>query len=398
VTYAERLGLPAGTPKLLQAATFFYLSHILVQGWIACSEIAVVSLLFVAAAAVLRGELRLSFHILYVPLFLYAAGSTVSAFVAPRAIHHFGEMALWAKLLLFPVALMLFRDLPRLRQLALNAFLIFGVFISGFGLVQYFLLGERDLEHRIKGPAAHVMTYSGLLLPIALIFLVLAMERKRPILWLGTAVTTLSLVLTFTRSVWIGWAGAVFILLILRKPRALIVAASLLVLFVAFSPLSIFGRMLSTFDVKQQSNLDRIRMVEAGIEIIKDYPVWGVGPANIKEVYPLYKKHDAPRFRIAHVHNNLVELWAETGVVALASYLMLLALFLRECARAWHGPQRVWAAIGVAVATSLTLAGLFEFNLGDTEVLLTLLDLFALVIAMTESEAVAVAVPSLVSS
>jgi O-antigen ligase len=266
-----------------------------------------------------------------------------------------------------------------------NTVLTFGLLMSGLGVLQYFLLGENDLEHRIKGTAAHVMTYSGLLLPVSLMFLVLAMERKRPILWAGAALTTLSLVLTFTRSVWIGWAGAVFILLIARKPRAFLVAAPLLVLFIAFSPLSVFSRMVSTFDVKQSSNLDRIRMFEAGVEIIKDYPVWGVGPANIKEVYPLYKKHDAPRFRIAHLHNNFVQVWAERGVVALAAYLMLLALFFRECARAWRGPQRVWAAVGVAVATSLTIAGFFEFNLGDTEVLLTLLDLFALVIAMMES-------------
>ena len=41
--------------------------------------------------------------------------------------------------------------------------------------------------------------------------------------------------------------------------------------------------------------IDRIRMAEGGIEMIKDYPVMGVGPAYIKEVYPLYRRADAPR-------------------------------------------------------------------------------------------------------
>ena len=78
-------------------------------------------------------------------------------------------------------------------------------------------------------------------------------------------------------------------------------------------------------------------MAEAGVEIIKDYPLLGVGPANVKEVYPLYRKHDAPRFRIPHLHNNVIQLWAERGVLALVAYLFLQFLFLRECARGWGG-------------------------------------------------------------
>ncbi|HYO78542.1 MAG TPA: hypothetical protein VE010_18935, partial [Thermoanaerobaculia bacterium] len=63
----------------------------------------------------------------------------------------------------------------------------------------------------------------------------------------------------------------------------------------------------------------------------------------------------------------------------LAAYVLLLVLFVRECVRAWSGPERMWAEIGIAVAISLTVAGLFEFNFGDTEVFYLMLNLFALV-------------------
>jgi len=142
--------------------------------------------------------------------------------------------------------------------------------------------------------------------------------------------------------------------------------------------------VVSSFDVHQSSNLDRIRMLQAGVEIIKDYPLLGVGPANIKEVYPLYRKPDAPRFRIPHLHNNLVQLWAERGILALAAYVLLIALFLRECARAWNGPESRFAEVGVAVTVGLVAAGMFEFNFGDTEVFWIFLDICALVIAFTE--------------
>ena len=78
--------------------------------------------------------------------------------------------------------------------------------------------------------------------------------------------------------------------------------------------------------------------------------------------------------------NNLIQIWAERGIVALAAYLLLIILFLRECARAWHTRGRPWAEAGIAAAVALTFAGLFEFNFGDTEVFYLLLDIFALVI------------------
>jgi O-antigen ligase len=84
----------------------------------------------------------------------------------------------------------------------------------------------------------------------------------------------------------------------------------------------------------------------------------------------------------------VVQLWAERGILGLAAYVILLALFLRACAAAWRGPARMWAAIGVAAVVSLTIAGLFEFNFGDTEVFYLMLNLFALVLAsMEEPEA-----------
>jgi O-antigen ligase len=120
------------------------------------------------------------------------------------------------------------------------------------------------------------------------------------------------------------------------------------------------------------------------VEMIKDFPVLGVGPANVKEIYSIYRKHDAPRPRPPHLHNNVVQLWAERGILGLAAYLLLLVLFTRECLRVWNGPGRVWGEIGVAVAISLTVAGLFEFNFGDTEVFYLMLNLFALVCVSVE--------------
>ena len=386
MSLARRLGLPEETPQPVALAVLFYIGHIFCQGWVASSECFAFLTMATVAWCLYKRLLAPSFHILYVPLALYGIASTLSALFADRRIHSAGEAALWGKMLLFPAALILFRNVPRSRYAAMKMFFIFGIFSAGYGLVQYIArYGRHDLEHRISGQTAHVMTLSGLLLPAALVFLVLWLHGMRNIvLIIGVVMTHLALLLTYTRSAWLGWIVAVAVLLILKWPKALAWAVPVGILAISLAPLPFFSRVISSFDVKQSSNLDRIRMAEAGVEIIKDYPLLGVGPANVKEVYPLYRKHDAPRFRIPHLHNNVIQLWAERGVLALVAYLFLQFLFLRECARGWGGPSSRYAELGVAVAVALASAGMFEFNFGDTEVFWILLDIFAIVIAFIE--------------
>ncbi|HEX8169262.1 MAG TPA: O-antigen ligase family protein [Thermoanaerobaculia bacterium] len=387
---------------LLRNAAIFYVLHILLQGKIALSEQTLFWTVFCLGWAMARREARFSFHILYYPLALYGVVSTVSALAADRRVHQGLEGMLWFKMLLFPAALMLYRQVPRLRNYVLSAYTLFAGGIAVWGLLQYIVFDQRDLEHRISGPSTHVMTYSGLLLPLSLMFLLLWWHQRKPLQLATAIVVTITLLLTFTRSVWLGWGAAVCAVLLVSRARLRIgfYALPVVLVFITVMPLSLFSRMISTFDTRQESNFDRIRMLEAGVEMIRDHPLLGVGPANVKEVYALYRKQDAPRARPPHLHNNVVQLWAERGILGLGAYLLLLALFLRECARAWRGPQRMWAEIGVAVTVSLTVAGLFEFNFGDTEVFLLMLNLFALCVANMEQpeQAMNEVTPELVST
>jgi len=386
VTFADRIGLPRGLPFALRLALGCYLLHIFCQGKIALAEsFAGLTIVFLWWALLLKKQIKPSFHILLYPLALYGIASTASALASSRSIHIYFEGMVWVKMLTFPIGLMFFRTFPRVRSVALWLHIPMGTISAIIGLVQYIGLGRRDLEHRITGPATHVMTFSGLLLPISLLLIVLAFHIRKWWLMLPASIVTVTLLLTFTRSIWLGWIFGLLVVVLLTRPRILVWAVPAFVLFVSFMPMSLFSRMISIFDAKQESNLDRIRMAEAGVEIIRDYPLLGVGPANVKEIYPLYRRHDAPRFRIPHLHNTVLQIWAERGVLAVIAYFLLLGLFLRECRRAWNGPSRAFARAGAAIAVGLAVAGLFEFNFGDTEVFYIMLDLFALIIAVIET-------------
>jgi O-antigen ligase len=369
--------------SLVSAAALIYLLHILLIVKIALLELTAFWSLFFLGWAIAKKEARFSFHILYYPLVLLGLASMLSSWFSGRSSYQAYGM-LWFKILIFPVAVILYRQVPRLRELATYAFAIVAGGGACWGLLQFVFLDQRDLEHRISGPSSHVMTYSGILLPLSVMMLFLWWRQRK--WWQLTAcvLSTLTLLLTFTRSVWLGWAVAVAVVVLATRARLAFYAMPFVILFITFMPLDLFSRLISTFDLQQSSNFDRIRMLQAGVEMIRDHPVFGVGLTNVKETYSLYRKHDAPRPRPPHLHNNVIQLWAERGILGLLSYLLLLALFFRECIAGWKGPRHVWAEVGIAVAVSLMVAGLFEFNFGDTEVFYMMLNLFALVVVQLE--------------
>ena len=368
---------------LVVLCAVFYFLHIIFCVKIPGLELGAFICLGLLTWAIARREAKFSFHILYFPLALYGLASMVSSWVAVRSSYQ-AYMILWFKILIFPIAIMIYREVPRLRRLNTYAFAIVASGASIWGLLEYLLLDQRDLEHRISGPSSHVMTFSGLMLPLSVMFLFLWWRQRKWWQLVSFVLPAITLLLTFTRSVWLGWAFAVGAVVLATRARVAFYALPFAILFLTFMPMNLFSRLMSTFDMTQSSNFDRIRMLQAGVEMIRDYPVFGVGLTNVKETYALYRKHDAPRPRPPHLHNNVVQLWAERGILGLASYLLLLALFLRECLAGWRGPRHVWAEVGIAVAVSLTVAGLFEFNFGDTEVFYMLLNLFALVIVQLE--------------
>jgi len=371
---------------LVYASCFFYLGHLVFQARTAGSEIGAFWCFFTLGWAIWRREAKLSFHIVEFPLAVYALATTISVILPGHP--KMGGQVIIPKIILFVAAIILFREVPGMRRLALYAHAVFAVWIASAGLFEFFALHQRDLEHRITGNSTHVLTYSGLLLPLSLLFGILWLHERKWWMFATAALTTYALVLTYTRSAWLAWIFAVFAVLVLPRPRWIVYATAALILVVSLMPLDMFGRLISSFNPRVESNLDRIRMVQAGVEMIRDYPLFGVGPGNVKEMYPLYRRPDAPRFKVPHLHNNVIQIWAERGVLALAAYILFLYFVVRECARAWHSPARKWAEAGIAVTAALTCAGMFEFNFGDTEVFYLMLDLVALVLVSIEAAAV----------
>ena len=161
-------------------------------------------------------------------------------------------------------------------------------------------------------------------------------------------------------------------------------------LFFLVSPSYIKDRAISTFDLKDQTNRQRFEYWAAGLKIIGDYPLHGTGPNTVDMVFQQtrYGLSDIARDNV-HLHNNFLQIGAERGLFTLAAWLVfVLWLFvdLVKLVKRRDSPVFPYAAGALAALVGLFFAGLFEYNFGDSEVVVLLLYISTLPFALKRLE------------
>jgi len=242
---------------------------------------------------------------------------------------------------------------------------------------------EYYTPQRITGFTSHWMTLSGeemmvLLLLAALLFFA---PRRRAVLPLAAcgALIALSLVLGYTRSMWMGAALGLAYLIWLWKPWCLLLLpAGAAVLFLA-NPAGVGDRMRSVEHPAGDLDSNQFRVVcrRAGWEMIKAHPWLGLGPEQVKAQFQAYIPADVPRplptGAYIHLHNVYLQYAAERGLPALAAFLWWLGKMLWDFVRAARkgaGKGGSFVLHGaIAVMLAVLAAGWYEHNLGDGEIL-----------------------------
>jgi putative inorganic carbon (HCO3(-)) transporter len=280
------------------------------------------------------------------------------------------------------LTLLLVRDEGRLRALV-DALLLVGAALALWGLGQV-LYGYGALDSRIRGPFSHYMTFSGFLLMLDMMLVARLMARRpdpaasgptawldRPwVAWGAFAAVTTALVASLTRGAWVALVGALVLVVSRWRPRLLWAAPALAAVFLVLAPVPVVARALSIADLTDSSNYDRLCMAEAGLRMIGERPLLGVGPEQVREIYPLYRHPTAPRLVVPHLHNAYLQLAAERGIPAVSAFVALLVTAL---AAALAGVRRGGAATDLHLGffgaiAAFAVAALFEDNWGDTEV------------------------------
>lgn len=344
----------------------------LIQVSIAASQIVLGALVAVWLVRVLRGTLAVRSLPADRPIALYVVLSVLAALFS---IDPAFSLQASKKLLLLVVPYLLVSTVHRKASVeTLVLILILMADIGALlGLWQYQFGELGDLNHRIRGFMSHYMTYSGLLMGVSILAFaqLLYRGRYRGFLVASLIVINLALLLSLTRSAWIGAIAAALLLTLLRDKRLLLLVPVLAVAFALVLPRDV-ERRLGSFLKPDTSGVDRVYMLEAGMSMVAHHPWLGVGPDMVGEVYPIYVGRGAPHRNNPHLHNNLMQIAAERGLPCVLAWLWLLGVVLVAAGRSFRrtasDPQgRALAAGALGVVVSGFVAGMFEYNFGDSE-------------------------------
>jgi putative inorganic carbon (hco3(-)) transporter len=340
------------------------------------------------------------------PLIIFMVWTLIAAFVSANVSEGLTISKKFYLFLLVPLVPLLVRGRNRLNWIY-KAILLVAAISSLIGLVQFAVNPDRNELNRISGSMSQWMTYSGLLM-LALVLLTAygfaAGFRKHKWVIAVALVVVLALVLSWTRNAWIGAVAGITVLVILWRPRAIaILLAAILALYV-LSPGVIKHRLQSAMDMKDP----RLHVYLTAMHLIQDNPWFGVGPKNVKHEAPKYREEkdfpdwlkrivaaysnpsqyreeekEFPAWLYQHMHNNLFQIAAETGIPGLIIWLWFMGRLAWDALSCYRSARKglfakdeglrkealMASSAALACWAALMLAGMFEYNFGDSEVL-----------------------------
>ena len=418
------------------------------------AQIALTLAVAVYVARLLKGRARLEPLALDAPILAFSVWTLLSASFSQDPVASHESAKKLVLFLLFYLGVDSLREEGG-RERIVDAALLGGLVLASGSLLQYYFLGFDTLDKRPHSFLGHYMTASGLVMGVMVLAAARLAFRGAPLLppsradlvrlgglaaalavltvlgaadlfavegerllvaglvaaaayvalsrgpWptasTGTMLAALvvplaawALLLSRTRNAWLGTIVGLAVVALLRAPRALLLVPAGMAAVLILRPAPIIDRLTLT----DASSRDRYYMWQAGIDMILDKPVFGQGPGMILIRYPGYRWSEAPNPQTPHLHDNALQIAAERGLPCVVLWLWLVAAAMadayREARRGLYGPG--WVAGGaLAVLSAVMTAGLFEYNFGDSEVLMFTLLVAALPYARRRERAHAAA-------
>ena len=240
---------------------------------------------------------------------------------------------------------------------------------------------------RARGFFSIYMTLAGVLTLVLVSVLPRLARGGRSAVWAlpGWLAGVLALGLTHARGAWLGFAvGAVASALMLRRRWLVLVALALVIAGTLAVEPGVRERLRTVGDLADDTARDRLAMLDAGLRLVRAHPVTGVGPGEVKRLYPAWATEEALRRSTSHLHDTPLQIVVERGIPGLAAWIAIWVAFFARAARtlrripADDEESRGLVLGSMAAIAAFLVAGLFEYNFGDTEVLLVALALMAL--------------------
>jgi len=347
---------------------------------------------------------RFKYSAVYSIMLLFVAANILGLFTSGLGLAGIGKiknvMAFLAFFLAYEKGVMLVDKIKMMTMLqAVNFILLMSAILAtAFGLtdIVYF----QDFVYwpsKYSGLFEVPITYGEFLVMMQCISLALVLgakgafesDVKRGIFLALVCANAVALLLTYSRGPWAAMVLAAFALLIFNRYYRTFAAALIISIIAAAAviyPPVTNSAFLNDLNARVMSTLGgyssgREVIYAAGIAMIKDNPVTGVGIGGVEKNYSDYVKRVewAPEERkvmvYGHLHNLYLQIYAETGFAGFASFICLciyvLAGRLIKKIRSIkeEGSVDKAFATGTALAFAAVLVmGLSEYNMFNNEI------------------------------
>lgn len=163
----------------------------------------------------------------------------------------------------------------------------------------------------------------------------------------------IALAFTYSRSGWLGFALATVVFVAFWNWKLIPLLAVLGVCAIPLLPETIYNRILTIGNTKDSSTSYRFAIYKASGVLMKDYWLRGVGLGSdvLKQTFKGYPPMFDGNYPI-HTHNNYLQIWAETGLFGLLTFLGTILFQLKTAVKAYARgtDRRVKNLLAAAVA------------------------------------------------
>jgi O-antigen ligase len=145
----------------------------------------------------------------------------------------------------------------------------------------------------------------------------------------------LGILFSLTRTLWLGCLLIAAMHLLWRRSRWIFALPALPIVVFLLAPSAVRSRVIDSAHLDYYSNAERIQMWRVGAKMIREHPVFGVGPGRVEQLYTSYLApgDPVPAYH-GHLHNNALQLAAQFGLPVLAAAVLWLAILLKDLIRA----------------------------------------------------------------
>ncbi len=170
--------------------------------------------------------------------------------------------------------------------------------------------------------------YLIMIIPLSVSLFWYTKKISKKIVFLGTTlIMILAMLMTLSRGSWVGFAFSALVFILLLEKRLLLLVVPISLGAVYFLPQSILNRIMSIGNFADSSIAYRFTMWEITMDIIRDYPIAGVGFGHLpfKQIFETYIR----TMPIYHSHNTYLQTAVEMGIPGLLVFLFLLFILFK---------------------------------------------------------------------